>query len=294
MTMSIRTNVGSLNAQRNLVGTQNQLSSTLSKLSSGYRISKAGDDAAGLAISETLRSQISGLNQAARNANDAISMIQTAEGAMQEAHTMLQRMSQLAVQAANGTLSNSNRLNIDAELKQLTAEINAIATRANFNDITLLNGNGAGTTSLARSFQIGPAGTDVLSVTFQKISIGATDSNFSALDTALTAFTTAAGATDETAAVTAANNLVTALKTAIGTVSGYRAELGANQNRLEHTIANLNITAENLSASESRIRDADIAEETAAMARGQILMQAGVSVLAQANQMPQLALKLLG
>src|SRR5690606_4762370 len=133
-----------------------------------------------------------------------------------------------------------------------------------------------------------------LSVTFQSLTIAATDSNFTALHTALTAFSTAAAAADETAAITAANALVDELKDAIDLVSGYRADLGASQNRLEHTIANLNITAENLSASESRIRDADIAEETAAMSRAQILMQAGVSVLAQANQMPQLALKLLG
>ncbi|WP_373049404.1 flagellin [Vulgatibacter sp.] len=286
MTMSIRTNVGSLNAQRNLFGTQNELSSTLSKLSSGYRITKAGDDAAGLAISETLRSQISGLNQAARNANDAISMIQTAEGAMQEVHTMLQRMSQLSVQAANGTLSNSNRQNIDTELTELTAEINAIAQRSTFNGIELLNGED-------RTFQIGATSTDTLTVEFAELDIGAA-AEFADLNTALTGFTTAAAATDEAAAITAAGTLLDEVNNAIDLISAHRAKLGASQNRLEHTIANLNVTAENLSASESRIRDADVAEETAAMSRAQILMQAGVSVLAQANQMPQVALKLLG
>mgnify|MGYP001265994643 CR=1 FL=1 len=387
MTMSIRTNVGSLNAQRNLVGTQNLLSTTLSKLSSGYRISKAGDDAAGLAISETLRSQISGMNQAARNANDAISMIQTAEGGMQEVHTMLQRMSQLAVQAANGTLSDSNRANINIELQDLMAEINGIAKRTNFNGMSLLNGsfaasldtansdialgdaladttisnidvsratagtytfsangdevtlsdgvnsqtitlsdvaaNGSGrinfdrfgvsidlvsaagdaaadiaaalngmelaVTGNAARFQIGDQAIDTIEVTFASIMIDSNNSNtaFAELAAALAAF-------DGAKTVENANNLLAKAKVAIDAVSSMRADLGAKQNRLEHTIANLNITAENLSASESRIRDADIAEETAAMSRAQILMQAGVSVLAQANQMPQLALKLLG
>lgn len=388
MTMSIRTNVGSLNAQRNLFGTQNQLSSTLSKLSSGYRISKAGDDAAGLAISETLRSQISGLNQAARNANDAISMIQTAEGGMQEVHTMLQRMSQLATQAANGTLSDANRANINIELKDLQAEINGIAGRTKFNGMSLLNGdfsgsrgaagtldigaaygggtisqidvsraaagtytftdNGTGSLTLsngtntqiitlddlaantagaiefdqlgisiqlsadtaatgaaiatgldgetievtgngAAKFQIGAEAADSITVDFASIEVetGSSNAKFAALATALSDF-------DGAKTVANANALLARVGEAISEVSSMRAELGAKQNRLDHTIANLNVTAENLSASESRIRDADVAAETAAMSRQNILMQAGVSVLAQANQMPQLALKLLG
>lgn len=390
MTMSIRTNVGSLNAQRNLFGTQNQLGNTLSKLSSGYRISKAGDDAAGLAISETLRSQISGLNQAARNANDAISMIQTAEGGMQEIHTMLQRMNQLAVQASNGTLDTKARNNINVELTDLKAEINAIAERTNFNGIKLLSGTSASldsgsavkagvdlddvasiakldvsgaaasknfaltadttantitltnttdntsqtlsaatlatgqtadldfsqlgvkftllgrdggspndlataidglatntfatgaASSASVTFQVGAAATDTMAVNFASVKIEGATGEFGALNTALTNFTSNPG------------GLIAAVSGAIDKISTMRAELGAKQNRLDHTVANLNVTAENLSASESRIRDADVAEETAAMSRQNILMQAGVSVLAQANQMPQLALKLLG
>lgn len=280
MSMSIRSNVGSLNAQRNLYSTQNSLNSTLSKLSSGYRITKAGDDAAGLAISEKLRAQIGGLNQAVRNGNDAISMIQTAEGATQEVHSMLQRMNQLAVQGATGSVSDQNRGSIGLELKALSQEIKDIASRTKFNGTTLI-GSGAADVK----FQIGAEKDQTLTVGFKDITAA---TKMSALITAVDALADAGGAQ------TTMDTLIPAINDAIDEVSTFRSDLGAKQNRLDHTIANLGITAENLTSSESRIRDVNVAEETANMSKSQVLMQAGISVLAQANQMPQMALKLLG
>ncbi len=282
MSMTIRTNVGSLNAQRNLYSTQNNLNTALAKLSSGYRITKAGDDAAGLAISEVLRAQITGLNQASRNAQDGISFIQTAEGALQEVHSMLQRMNQLALQASNATLSDGNRSLIALEVGQLSEEITAIAGRVNFNGVKML-GDDAGTIA----FQIGTESGDTLEVEFTDLTT--INAAASALGTSIAAFTAASGATADNA-----SDMIEDITAAIDTISEMRANLGAAQNRLDHTIENINVTAENLSASESRIRDADIAKETADMTKAQILMQAGVSVLAQANQMPQMTLKLLG
>jgi len=279
MSLTIRTNVGSLNAQRNLYSTQNTLNTSLAKLSSGYRITKASDDAAGLAISEVLRSQISGLNQASRNAQDGISFIQTAEGALQEVHSMLQRMNTLALQASNATLSDANRGLIALEVGQLRSEINSISGRVNFNGVEMLGAN-AGTIN----FQIGTNSGDTLGVTFTSVAMG---TFAAALDTAITAFVGGANATTAAA-------MIAPIATAIDSISSMRATLGAAQNRLVHTVENINVTAENLAASESRIRDADIAAETAEMTKAQILMQAGVSVLAQANQMPQMTLKLLG
>ncbi|AKU92993.1 flagellin [Vulgatibacter incomptus] len=290
MTMSIRTNVGSLNAQRNLYSTQNTLNTSLAKLSSGYRITKAGDDAAGLAISEVLRSQISGLNQASRNAQDGISFIQTAEGALQEVHSMLQRMNTLALQASNATLSNENRGLIAKEVGDLRAEITSIADRVNFNGVKMLGED------KTIEFQIGTGKDDKLGVDFKSIKM---DEFASDLDDAIQDLLDAAAdfdPTDPDSGATAddASALIDGIKAAINSVSDMRATLGAAQNRLDHAIENINVTAENLSASESRIRDADVAAETAEMTKAQILMQAGVSVLAQANQMPQMALKLLG
>ncbi len=295
MSMTIRTNVGSLNAQRNLYSTQNNLNTALAKLSSGYRITKAGDDAAGLAISEVLRAQITGLNQASRNAQDGISFIQTAEGALQEVHSMLQRMNQLALQASNATLSDGNRELIALEMTQLRDEIGAIGGRVNFNGVKML-----GTDSGTVSFQIGTESGDTLDVDFEDIDdtiFG--DGSAGTFAEAVEDFAVR-GDPDATPAVVTgatadnASALIAFINTAIDQVSEMRANLGAAQNRLDHTIENINVTAENLSASESRIRDADIAKETADMTKAQILMQAGVSVLAQANQMPQMTLKLLG
>ena len=397
MSMSIRSNISSLDAQRNLSNTQMQLDQSLARLSSGYRISNAADDAAGLAISEKLRSQIRGLNQAARNAQDGISMIQTAEGAMGEVHSMLQRMRELAVQSANDTLTTSDRTAVNTELTQLQAEMNGISGRTTFNGKQLLTGSlvtsvsggtasvgaqfnttggnssissidasagkagatytfsGSGTSlTLTRStdnvsqtidvssgvsangnsmlnfsqlgikigvgsdsgaktgaglvtdlaaatvttsagsgsanLQVGANASDSISVAFAKVDTSASSLN---LDALLTAFSSSLSGTNS-AQVSASQNLLAGVDSAVNTVSGYRANLGAYQNRLDHTIKNINTTSENLSASESRIRDVNVAEESANMTRSNVLMQAGVSVLAQANQLPQLALKLLG
>jgi flagellin len=397
MSMSLRNNISSLDAQRNLGNTQMQLNQSLQRLSSGFRISTAADDAAGLAISENLRSQIRGLNQAARNAQDGQSMIQTAEGAMNETHSMLQRMRELAVQASNDTLSTSDRSAINTEFGQLQAEINGIASRTTFNGKSLLTGSlsttvsggsaavgaqfnttggnaaidavdatsakpgdtytlsGSGTSltltrssdsvaqtidvsagigasssgsvafgqlgisfkistdsgaktgaglvtdlagktvtttagSGAANLQVGANAADAISVSFSKVD---TTSGSLNLDSLLAAFNSSLSGSNASQ-VSAAQALIGGVDSAINTVSADRASLGAYQNRLDHTIANIQTTSENLTASESRIRDVNVAEETANMTRSQVLMQAGVSVLSQANQMPQLALKLLG
>jgi flagellin len=412
--MSILNNVASLNAQRSLYKAGNELQGSMGKLASGNRITTASEDAAGLAISEKLRAEVKGLNQASRNAQDGINMIQTAEGAMEEVHSMLQRMRELAVQASNDTLDVSDRGFIDDELTELKNQINDIGDRTEFNGKTLLSGQlvsqlssasgavagtvvdtsastaitnvdvsnvrnaaaanktftfsantGAGsitltdvaastsqtivmggnlaansaseldfsthgikisvaTNSLATAaevvtglagatnvvvagaatagqgsvnFATGPDEGDGLSVSFKNVKIGASGTGAASamqnLDTKLTAFTNAitANAGGDQAA---ADDLIGDLDAAIAYISENRSELGAFQNRLESTVNNLAQTAENLTAAESRIRDVDVAAESAQMARASVLQQAAVSVLAQANQQPQLALKLIG
>jgi flagellin len=399
--LSIRTNVTSLDAQRNLSDTENDLNSSLSHLSSGYRITSASDDAAGLAISENLKSQVTGANQAVRNAQDGISMVQTAEGGMSEQTAMLQRMRELGVEGANDTLSGSDRSNINAELQQLQSEFNAESQRTRFNGQTLLSGSlstqasatgtvqtggqlnttggnasvgtidvsgakagdtytlssaAAGTVTLTRAsdnvaqtitlgaigangssnlsfsslgvnfavssdgagktaaglatdlaggtittaaasagssatLQIGANASDAINVSFGKVSIDATTTGFTALNSALAAFNTASSTNSATAANS--QDLITAVDTALAQISASRANLGAVQNRLGHAINNLQVTSENLAASQSRITDVDVAAETANMTSAQVRAQAGVSVLAQANQIPQMALKLL-
>jgi len=399
--LSIRTNVSSLDAQRNLSNTENDLNSALSHLSSGYRITSASDDAAGLAISENLKSQVSGANQAVRNAQDGISMVQTAEGGMSEQTAMLQRMRELGVEGANDTLSGSDRSNINAELQQLQSEFNAESQRTRFNGQTLLSGSlstqaaatgsvqtggqfnatggnasvasidvsgakagdtytlssaAAGTLTMTRgsdnvaqtitlgaigangsskldfsaigvainvatdgasktaaglatdlaggtvvtaaagvgsaaTLQIGANASDAINVSFGKMSIDATTTGFTALNSALGAFNTASSTNSATAADSQA--LISAVDTALAQISSSRANLGAVQNRLGHAVNNLQVTSENLAASQSRITDVDVAAETARMTSAQVRAQAGVSVLAQANQIPQMALKLL-
>jgi flagellin len=264
MSLRINQNVDALNSYRNLSVTQGQMSKSLEKLSSGYRINRAGDDAAGLAISEGLRSQTGGLKVAVRNAQDGISVAQTAEGALTEVHSMLQRMNDLAVQHANGTQNTESKAAIEAEFTQLTTEIGRIEDNTKFNGVALFGG-----TDL--DFQVGYAGTD-------KITIDGTTAlkSFKAGATALTA----AGGSD-------------AVQAQITAVSTQRAALGAVQNRFEHTINNVNVAIENLSASESRIRDTDMAAEMVSFTRSQILSQAGTAMLAQANQAPQGVLSLL-
>ena len=268
MGMIINTNIASLNAQRNLSTSQNALSSSLEKLSSGYRINKAADDVAGLAISEKMRSQIKGLNQAQRNAQDGISLVQTAEGALNETHSILQRMRELAVQSANATNTDADRDQIQLEVTALIAEVGRIATATEFNAQKLLDGTFTG------ALQVGANAGQVITVTIA--GMGATALG---VDTILVANVTAT---------------ITALNVAIDDVSGARAGLGALQNRLQHTISNLGTASENLTAAESRIRDVDMASEMSQFTKNQILSQAGVAMLAQANQAPQSVLKLLG
>jgi len=267
MSLRIQNNVEAFNAQRNLVNTSNQVSKAMEKLSSGYRINRAGDDAAGLAISEKLRGQIGGLAQANRNAGDAISMVQTGEGALNEVHSMLQRVRELAVQYKNGTLSTSDRTAIQSEVDQLKNEIERVGTDTEFNGTKLLNASGS------ISFQIGAG--DGQQITAATISVGAQVSS------AVFAMS-ATGASD-----------IDEIDTAINNISAARADFGAVQNRLEHTVNNLASYQENLTASESRIRDADMAEEMSKFSKLQILQQAGTSMLAQANQAPQSVLSLL-
>lgn len=278
MALSIFSNVPSLNAQRNLSATQSALSSNLGRLSSGLRINSAGDDAAGLAISEKLRAQIRSLGQAERNANDDVSLLQTAEGAMNEISGMMGRMRELAVQSLNATVGSTERGFLNQEFVALRSEIDRIAGVTAFNGTALIDG-----TASALRFQIGSGATanDYLTVALA-------DMRSSALGGAATFVSTQAIDT-----VANAGTALAVVDAAITDVSTARATVGSLENRLQVTVANLSSSRENLSAANSRIRDVDVAEETAAMTRHNILMQAGVSVLAQANQMPSLALQLL-
>ena len=275
MGLRVNTNVTSINAQRNLSQVTGKLSTNFRRLSTGLRISSASDDAAGLAISERLRSQVRSLDQAKRNANDGISLVQTAEGALNEVSSILTRLRELSIQASNGTVSNADKDTLDEEFQSLVNEIDRIGNSTEFNDIALLDG-----TSTTVSFQVGfgtTAGVDTLDVTLGEAR--ATNLGLATLDIGSGGSTNAA---------------ITAIDTAINTVSGLRGSLGAVQNRLGSTINNLAIQTENLTAAESRIRDVDVAYETAQLTRNNILQQASISVLAQANAQPQSALSLLG
>jgi flagellin len=373
MSLRINQNIDAFNSYRNLSVTQGQMSKSLEKLSSGYRINRAADDAAGLAISEGLRSQIGGLKVAVRNTQDGVSVVQTAEGALAETHSILQRMRDLSVQSANDSNDQNSRDAINSEATALKAELTRIAEKTTFNNVALLDGDFAG-----KNFQVGYAANDVIQVDIQSTGTTAAKSswdNGSATATAAAATFTQDGVTVTTAALTAstnandiaaelnadaafkasysatvnedgglvvtatngrtgaitaggglnvgdtntaagagsggfdaadlgvsglslssqagANAAITAIDTAIKAVSTSRASLGALQNRFEHTINNLNVTAENLTASESRIRDTDMASEMMNFTRSQILSQAGTAMLAQANQAPQGVLSLL-
>ena len=274
MGMQINTNVSALNAYRNLSNTQNDLSKSLEKLSSGLRINRAADDAAGLAISEGLRAQVNGMNVAARNAQDGISVIQTAEGALTEVHSILQRVRDLAVQAGNDSNNADSRAAIKTEIDTLASELTRVAESANFNGIKLLNGDNASLT-----FHVGAGGV----AAEDQIAVSLTD--FSGLGTTVGALTV------DTAANAAAS--ITAIDTQIKNVSTARASLGANQNRFESTINSLNVASENLSAANSRIRDTDMAAEMVKYTAANILSQAGTAMLAQANQSNQGVLQLL-
>ena len=362
MGLSVNTNVAAINAYRNLSATQTSLSKSLEKLSSGFRINRAADDAAGLAISEGLRSQISGLTQAARNAQDGISVVQTAEGALTEVHSILHRMRDLAVQAANDSNSQEARANIVTEATQLQAELDRIALSTNFNGTTLLD-KAAGSAGAVMNFQVGADGdgnsriavdlssANVSSVAADAAAMASYDSAvaaYSQYGADLAAWSTAAssaaaaasdglgtwtlgastfaseasfidawaaadsanaaptvvtdpGSTPPAATAaglnlfshTGAQDALNKINAQIDTVSTARANLGAYQNRFEHTINSVNVAVENLSASESRIRDTDMASEMVNFTKAQILSQAGVAMLAQANTIPQGVLQLL-
>ena len=287
MAISMRTNMSSLDGQRNLGMNQNELDASMRKLSSGYRITRAADDAAGLAISEKMRTQIIGTNQAIRNANDGISMIQTAESGLGEIQNIVNRVRELAVQAGNGTLVTADRVAIAKEVNQLRTEIDAIAGRTQFNGIALL-GDNAGTVTL----QIGANNTadDRLEFELSAFTTGDVLLSFGDVVTSFTADSAMGFGSWQVISQT----LLDASDSAITLLNNKRADLGSLQNRLEHTIAVQQVASDNLSAANSRIRDVDVAAESARMSKANILMQAGVSVLSQANQQPQMALKLLG
>ena len=287
--MRINNNVMALNAHRQLGMNQAGASKSMEKLSSGFRINRAGDDAAGLAISEKMRGQIRGLNQASRNAQDGISLIQTAEGALNETHSILQRMRELAVQASNDTNTDGDRGEIQKEMNELAKEITRISNNTEFNTQNLLGGQFVDTT-----FHIGANAGQAIELT-----IGAMDANTLGVDDGNGSAMTDSDAAVATAGIDvstqgAADTAIATIDTAIGTVSAERSKLGAYQNRLEHTIANLGPSAENLQAAESRIRDLDMAEEIMAFTKNNILQQAATAMLAQANMAPQSVLQLLG
>lgn len=286
MGMQINTNVSGLNAYRNLSITQGDLSKSLEKLSSGLRINRAGDDAAGLAISEGLKSQIGGLKVAARNAQDGISVVQTAEGSLQEVHSTLQRLRDLAVQAGNDSNNATARAAIQTESDQLVEELARISASTNFNGTNLLDGSAATLT-----FQVG-ANADPAAAT---AAVNTIEVSLANADVATLAADLATGGANALAYSTnaEAQASIETLDAAITTISTARSELGAYQNRFERTINNLNVAVENLSASNSRIRDTDMAAEMAQFTRSQILSQAGTAMLAQANQLPQGVLQLL-
>ncbi|HVW30124.1 MAG TPA: flagellin [Polyangiaceae bacterium] len=276
MSLSIVTNVSSLNAQQNLQRTTSALQSSFQKLSSGQRINTAADDAAGLAISERMKTQIRSYVVAERNANDAISMVQTADGALGEVGGILGRMRELAVQSSNGSMTSTDRGYLETEFKQLQAEISRIQGAAKFNEKPLL-----GTTASTVTFQIGldNASFDQLAITFGGFSL-----------TTLLSSTTQVGGTTASASLAS----LTTIDNALQTISTERAKYGASMNRLQVTTDAIQTMRVNLSASNSRIRDVDVAEETSKLASNQVIAQAGVSVLAQANQLPQMAMHLLG
>lgn len=273
--MRINHNISSYNTQRQLTANNNAQSKSLEKLSSGYRINRAADDAAGLAISEKMRNQIRGLEQANKNALDGISLIQTAEGALNETHAMLQRMGELYTQAANEVLTTEDAAKIDSEITQLASQIDAISVQTKFNTKDLLSAAVDGT---SLTFQVGANKGDTIA-----LSLAAADTAALGIDN-LTPLDGANG--------TATDNLEL-IQSAINSVSGMRSDLGAVQNRLEHTINNLGTTAENLQAAESRIRDVDMAKEMSESTKTNILQQAATAMLAQANQQPQGVLQLL-
>ena len=279
--MRIQHNISALNTHRNLAANNNATSKALEKLSSGFKINRAGDDAAGLSISEKMRGQINGLNMASKNAQDGISLIQTTEGALNEVHSILQRMRELSVQAANDTNVAADRSSIGDELAELGKEITRIKDTTQFNTMKLLDGSTGDSGTV--KFQVGANENELMEVDFTTAGIDLSDveSNVGKLDGSSVADADTATA------------LITTINTELESVSKGRSLLGATQNRLEHTINNLGAASENLTASESRIRDTDMAASMMDFTKNNILMQAAQSMLAQANQQPQGVLQLL-
>ncbi len=274
MSISVRTNVSSLDAQSNLARSSLSLQRSISRLSSGLRVESAADDAAGLAISETFKANIRSLNQAKRNANDGVSLIQTADGALKEVGALLVRMRELSVQSRNGTVNSTQRGFLNDEFDNLRSEIDRIVNTTEFNGVSLLDGDQAS----GLSFQVG-IGTS----TDDRLTISIATSSTSALGIAASTISSTSGA----------DLTIGAIDTAIQRISTRRAGLGAMQNRLTVTMSNIDTYSTNLSSANSRIVDVDVAEESANLTKYQILMQAGTAMLAQANQSPQAALQLL-
>ncbi len=318
--MRIQHNITALNAHRNLTNNNSSVGKSLEKLSSGYRINRAGDDAAGLAISEKMRAQITGLATAQKNANDGISLVQTAEGALTEVHSMLNRMVELATQSANGTYSTANRQEMQKEINRLNEEIDRISQTANFNGTKLFTASSSGVGGTGGAGTSGQAATTItlhvgdshetanqLKVTFQamsssKLGLHSTDSTTFAKTLGTGSFTldnNTKGANAVTinnidlTSADSARHAISVAQAAIDMVSSMRSDFGAMQNRLDHTINNLSVQEENITAAESRIRDVDMAKEMMAYTKNNILVQSAQAMLAQANQVPQGVLQLL-
>lgn len=324
--MRINNNIPAMNTFRQMGINQNGMQKSMEKLSSGLRINRAGDDAAGLAISEKMRAQIKGLDQASRNSQDGISMIQTAEGALQETHNILQRMRELATQASNDTNVAVDRTEIQKEINELTSEINRISNTTEFNTQKLLSGGSAGN-QFSATFQIGANNGQSMTINIENMSakalgiqgdtkvdatvtgtagsVGSSVGTLTDNTTVTNAQFSGAGVTNGTSSAVdgyaldvsshqTATAAIEVINNAIETVSAQRSNLGSFQNRLEHTISNLDNSSENLQAAESRIRDVDMAREMMSMTKNNILSQASQSMLAQANQQPQSVLQLLG
>ena len=274
--MVVQHNLTAANTNRQLGITTNGLQKSTEKLSSGYKINRAADDAAGLSISEKMRNQIRGLNKASDNAQDGISLVQTAEGALNEVHSMLQRMSELAVQASNGTNASEDRTALDNEVQQLKTEITRVGTTTQFNKMDILTGDFS--SNAEKTLQVGANQDQVITIAISAL----TSTVGSALDR-----------TVKVSTASAAQSSITIIQNSITNLSALRSKLGALQNRLEHTVANLDNISENTQSAESRIRDTDMAEEMVQYSKNNILQQAGQSMLAQANQANQGVLSLL-
>jgi flagellin len=284
MSLSILTNISAMNTQQNLLKSSNAVSQSMARLSSGLRINSAADDAAGYAISQGLTSQVNGLNQASSNTNDAVSMVQTASSSLNDVQNMLQRVYELGVQYNNGSNSSTDKSDIQAEVNQLTQEIDRQQSSSNFNGLNLLNGT-AGSSGTV-TFQVGANSGDTLTATFSNIE---GSSGLGGLGFSWTSASTGGTVIDLSSA-----SALTSLTSAINNISSMAATLGAVQNRLQYTSDSIASTEQNLSASNSQIKDVNMAQEMTNMTQEQILEQAGTSMLAQANSQPQLILKLLG